>query len=112
MCDIAFFSFENAEDTTRFGLPLGKPNTKLVSPHNTQIFGLKRPAQTLLFSILNLSHSFLNAPALGWQILPNNKIKLKIGRNQVVVQAVERGIKLHHNSIGTRKNEVSIQTVP
>ena len=39
-----FRQFKNAEVTKRFGVPLRKPDFKLVPPQNTQIFDSKRPA--------------------------------------------------------------------
>ena len=44
----------------------GKPDFKQVPPQTTQIFDLKRPAYTIYFSILNLSHSLLHTTASNW----------------------------------------------
>ena len=80
----SFPKFENAEFTKRIGLPCGKPDFKLNTPQNTQIFELKRPAFTIFFHILNLSHSFLLTPVSCWtsekcsQIIKLNKVLLTL----------------------------------
>ena len=56
-----FLLFENAEVTKRIGLPHGKQDIMLAHPQNKQINGF-----TIFFSILSLSHSFLQTSGSNW----------------------------------------------